>query len=67
MINYNDIIIENKYISCTHTFFFFFLGPYLRYMEVPRVRVQSELQLPAYTKAIETPDPSHVSDLHHNS
>ena len=34
-------------------------------MEVPRLGVESELQLPAYTTA--TPDPSPVCNLHHNS
>ena len=34
-------------------------------MEVPRLGVESELQLPAY--AIATPDLSHVCDLHHSS
>ena len=32
-------------------FFFFFLGPHLRHMEVPGVGVKSELQLPPYTTA----------------
>ena len=35
-------------------FFFFplsFLGPHLRHMEVPRLGVESELQLPTYTTA----------------
>ena len=36
-------------------------------MEVPRVGVESELQLPAYTTATATRDPSHVCDLHHSS
>ena len=30
-------------------FFFFFLGPHLRHMEVPRLGVKWELQLLAYT------------------
>ena len=34
-------------------------------MEVPRLGVKSELQLPAYATA--TPDPSHICDLHHSS
>ena len=34
-------------------------------MELPRVRVESELQLLAYTTA--TQDPSHVCDLNHSS
>ena len=36
-------------------------------MEVPRLGVKSELQLPAYTTATATPDPSHICDLHHSS
>ena len=35
-------------------------------MEVPRLGVESELQLPAYTIATATPDLSHVFDLHHS-
>ena len=34
-------------------------------MEVPKLGVESELQLLAYTTAM--PDPSHVCDLHHRS
>ena len=36
-------------------------------MEVPRLGVQLELQLPAYTTATITRDPSCVCDLHHSS
>ena len=36
-------------------------------MEIPRLGVESELQLPAYTTATEMWDPSHVCDLHHSS
>ena len=36
-------------------------------MEVPRLRVESELQLLAYTTAAATRDPSCVSDLCHSS
>ena len=36
-------------------------------MEVPKPGVESELQLPAYTTATETWDPSLVCDLHHSS
>ena len=35
---------------------FVFLGPHLWHMEVPRVGVKLELQLPAYTTATATPD-----------
>jgi len=36
-------------------------------MEVPRLGVELELQLPAYVIATAMPDPSHVCDLHHSS
>ena len=45
-------------------FFFFFFFKGLQHMEVPRLGVKSELQLPAYTTATATRDPSHVCDLH---
>ena len=48
-------------------FFFFFLGLHPCHMEVPMLGVESELQLPAYTEATATPDPSHVCNLHHSS
>ena len=48
-------------------FFFCFLGLLLWHMEVPRLRVQSELQLLAYTTATATSDPSRVCDLHRSS
>jgi len=35
-------------------------------MEISRLEVELELQLPAYTTPTVTPDPSHVCDLHHN-
>ena len=36
---------------------FCFLGPNLRYMEVPRLGVESELSPPAYSTATATQDP----------
>ena len=48
-------------------FCFCFLEPHPRHMEIPRLGVQLELQLPAYTTATATRDPSHVWDLHHSS
>ena len=36
-------------------------------MEVPRLGVKSELQLPAYITATATRDPSRVCNLHHSS
>ena len=53
-------------------FFFFFFGagwlrPHLRHMEVPRLGVEWELQLPAYTTATAMRDPSSVCNPHHSS
>ena len=45
----------------------FVLGLYLGHMEVPRLGVESELQLPAYATATATREPSHVCSLHHSS
>ena len=45
--------------------FFFFLGLHLLHMEVPRLGVKSELQLPAHT--IATQDLSYVCNLYHSS
>ena len=42
---------------------FIFLGPHPWHMEVPTLGVQLELELPAYTRAIATPDPSRFCDL----
>ena len=36
-------------------------------MDVPRLGVESELRLPAYTTATATGDLSHICDLHHSS
>ena len=48
-------------------FFFFYLGLHLKHMEVCRLWVKSELQLPAYTTATAMWDPSQVCNLHHSS
>ena len=48
-------------------FFFFILGLYPEHMEVSRPGVELELQLPTYTTATTTPDPSRVCNLHHSS
>ena len=44
-------------------YFFVFLGTLLWCMEVPRLGVKSELQLPATATATAMPDPSQVCDL----
>ena len=45
------------------SFFFFFKWPH---MEVPGLGGESKLQLPAYTTATATPDPSHICDPRHS-
>ena len=44
-----------------------FLVPRPQDMEVPRLGVELELRLPAYTTATAMPDPSRVYNLHHSS
>ena len=80
-LSYSDLLISksptHRHI-CTHIigvfclmvcllFFFFFLGLKPWYMEIPRLGVQSELQLPAYTTSTAMQDPSCICDLHHSS
>ena len=49
-------------------FFFAFLGGRtLSTWKFQARGVELELQLPAYTTATETQDPSHIYDLHHSS
>ena len=55
-----------NYLSI-HIYIFFFLGLLPRNMEIPRLGVESELLLPAYTTAIAMPDLSRFCDLHHSS
>ena len=63
------ILLYITYLKYIYFFFFFsgFLGPHLWHMEVSRLGVKSELQLPAYTTATATQDPSHICKLHHSS
>ena len=44
-----------------------FLGPLPWHMEVPRLGVELELKLPAYTTATAMLDRSHLCNLHHSS
>ena len=46
---------------------FCFLELHLRHMEVPRLGVESELQLPADATATAMQNPSHICDLYHSS
>ena len=53
--------------ACLWVCLFCFLGLYLRHMVIPRLRVELELQLLAYTTAAAMWDPSLICDLHHSS
>ena len=64
-------MIHFCFLSFVHSFFFFFFPPFLSlhtwHSEVPRLRVESELQLPAYATGTEMPDArseSRICDLH---
>ena len=46
---------------------FSFLGPHQQHIEIPRLGVKSELQLPAYTTDTAMQDSSHTCDLYHSS
>ena len=48
-------------------YYLLFLGPHPQHMQVPRLGVRLELQLPAYTTATATLDPSRICNLHHSS
>ena len=64
---FNSRFIGTSLPSNLIFFSFVFLGPYSQLKEVPRLGVQLELQLPAYTTAIAMQDPSRTCDLHHSS
>ena len=48
-------------------FVFCFLGLQVQHMKVPRLGVESELELPAYTTVTATRDPSLICNLHCSS
>ena len=50
-----------------YLFIYFFLGLRCWYLEVPRLGVQSELQLLVYATATAMWDLSHICDLHYSS
>ena len=60
--------LGNQWLHCClFVCFLTFLGLHLQLAEVPRLGVESELQLPAYATATATPDPSCICDLRHSS
>lgn len=59
---------SNNYYYCYYyLFFLIFLGPHLWHREVPRLGVESELQLLACTTATAVLDQSCIFDRHHSS
>ena len=63
----NPTALQQELRCSLSLFFSFFLGPHPRHMEVPRLGVESDLQLPVYTTATAMQDPSHICNLHHSS
>ena len=59
-----DVLVSHQHLLFIFVFLSF-LGPYSQHMEVPRLGVKSELQLPAYTIATATQDLSHICNLPH--
>ena len=65
-INTKHYHIPNFLIRLNFIFFFFFLGPHTRHMEVLRLGGKSDLQLPAYATATAMQDLSRDFDLYHS-
>ena len=63
-VNFSGLVerMSLTFISCWR--FYFFKGPHLWHMDVPRQGVESELQLLAYATATAMPDVSGICDLH---
>ena len=61
--------ISNKWNTSLklYLFIYCFLGPHSRHMEVPRLGVESELQLPASTTATTMADLSHICNPYKSS
>ena len=70
-LSYTAFIMLSMFPRCPLYFYFFiflvFLGLQLQHMGVPRLGVESELQLWAYVTATATPDPRRICDPHHSS
>ena len=64
-------VIQHEYfLNCMYVCLYVcigFLGPQVQHMEVPRLRVESKLQLPAYAAATVPLDLSSICNLHHSS
>ena len=66
-------MLRPKQLQQSYKFLFIYLlficslGPHPQPMELPRLGVQSEVQVSAYTTATATQDLSRVCDLYHSS
>ena len=73
MYSFNDIFVlkfilsDNNIAKLFFFFFFFWFSPTARGTPRLGAKSESELQLPAYTTATATQDPSHVYNLQHSS
>ena len=67
LIRMRTLSVAYSLVLCLFKPFTFLGGLYPWLMEVPRLGVKSELQLPAYTTAIATWDLSHVCNILHSS
>ena len=65
--NENELSAKEATDTLSILYFFFFLGRCLWRMETPRLGVESELQLQAYTTVTAKGDLSRVCGLHHSS
>ena len=59
------LFLYNDFYLFIFIVIFYFLGLHPQHIEVPRLGIKSELQLPAYATA--TQEPRCVYDLHHSS
>ena len=55
-MDWNTALAQEGYFCLFVCLFVAFLGPHPWHMEVPRLEVESKLQLPAYTTATGTQD-----------
>ena len=65
-----DMILLMGLVSLFILFYFIFvafLGLHLWHMKVPRLGVETQLQVPAYARATEVWDTSHICNLDHSS
>ena len=64
-INIFFFLTDNLWYKTIYSsLFFIFLELYLYHMDVPKLGVESELQLLAYATATVMPDPSRICSLH---